>query len=225
MKIIYFVDKKPEEILTLKKPLIFNFFNMHSLYLFNNNSQFRKSLSNENSVNFPDGKLISIKLGVSQKRGPTFTKHFLLSGNSKLKKHFFIGNVNKKKLSKITDIPRKNIYSYDLPFIKELEFPKREKYSILKKLKSFKPDFVWVCIGNPKQEILSNYLYTKYPTNYFNVGAGMDFLLGKKSESPRFFRKICLEWFYRGLTDFKHSKIKIWRSILAILYLNKIYLK
>jgi len=202
--------------------LVFNFLNTESLWHYKNNKLYGNLISNKNNINFPDGKYISFKLNLKQQRGPSFTKSFLLSDIAKVKRHFFIGNCTRKKLNQVTNIPIKNIEIYAPPYINGLEFSEEEKNKILKSLKIFKPDYIWVAIGAPKQEILSNQLYSKYKCTYINIGAAIDFLTKVKSEAPSMWVKLKLEWLYRLITDFKHSKKKVYRSIIGLRYLSLI---
>lgn len=199
---------------------VFNFLNVESLWHYKNNKLYRNLIFNKDNINFPDGKYISFKLNLKQQRGPSFTKFFLLSDVAKSKKHFVIGNCTKKRLSQITKIPFKNVDAYNPPYITGLEFSEDEKNKIFKSLKIFKPDYIWVAIGAPKQEILSNQLYSKYKCTYINVGAAIDYLTKVKSEAPIIWVKLKLEWLYRLITDFKHSKKKVYRSIIGLKYLR-----
>jgi N-acetylglucosaminyldiphosphoundecaprenol N-acetyl-beta-D-mannosaminyltransferase len=201
---------------------IFNFQNLYSVWLFNKNILFKKQILKSGNINFPDGKILSFFLRTPQIRGPTFTKEKLMNEESKKEKHFFIGNLDLKKLSVISNIPVSKLESYNPPMIEGNEFPPNEIKKIVSKIKEFKPDNVWVGIGNPKQEILSNQLFEIFPGKYFNVGAGLDFFMCKKKEAPLFFRRLGLEWFYRLVTDFKHSWKKVWRSFIALFYLNSV---
>jgi len=225
---VYLTSNTPEEIILLNKPKIMTFFNMNSVFWFFNNEKYREIISKESNVLFPDGRILSLKLRTYQQRGPGFTKRFLISNSSiKEKKHFFIGldDYDAKVLSKKTGINTKKIGFYNPPFIRGIEFQNPERKKILKIIKKFKPDFIWVCLGGPKQDILSNFLYEKYRGFYFNIGAGMDFLLSRKKESPGFFRIFGIEWLYRLLTDFNTTKKKAWRSFIAIKYLKNVELK
>jgi exopolysaccharide biosynthesis WecB/TagA/CpsF family protein len=128
-----------------------------------------------------------------------------------------------KDLKQLIDVfPKlKNSKAYVPSYIQGITFPKNEITSMIKELKKFKPDYVWVCIGNPKQEILANQLYKEYTTLYFNIGAATDFLLKRKKELPLIFRRLGLEWLYRLITDFKYSWKKVWGSLIGLIYLRK----
>ncbi|GEM_PF-1176975 len=211
-----------------KKRLSLNFLNQHDVYQFKNIEKFRKAITGKNNLNMVDGFFVSLFLSlkrfkkVIRVRGPTFTKDFLsnkkLSGN---KKHFFIGLEKEDLISlKKNLFHLKRLECYNPPYIKEIEFPPREIDKIAKKINLFKPDFVWVGIASPKQNIISQALFKKTKVKYFvNIGAGLDFLLGKKKEAPFLVQKLGMEWLYRLITDFKYSKKKVWRSLVGVWYL------
>jgi exopolysaccharide biosynthesis WecB/TagA/CpsF family protein len=209
----------PLEILEEKK--VFNFINLNTIWWLRKDNFYRGLMLSKGNINFPDGKILAFFSRLKQVRGPTFTRDFLMSKKAKNKKHFFIGleRMDLEKLSKITKIPIKRLYCYNPPYIKTLEFSFEERKKIVNLLKKVKPNFIWVCVGSPKQEVLANQLFEKFRGAYFNVGVATDFLLGKKEEAPSVFRKFGLEWFYRLVTDFKYSKKKVWRSFVGTKYL------
>lgn len=214
-------NKAVKESLSKNNKNVYNFINANTLWWIKNSSIYYELIKGKCNLNFIDGRVLSFILSVKQNRGPSFTKSFLISTIAKKKKHFFIGleEIDKKNLSDKTKIPIKNIYSYNPSYIKEIEFSSEERKKIVSLLKKEKPSFVWVCVGSPKQEVLSNQLFDFYKSNYFNIGAALDFMLGKKEEAPKIFQKLGLEWFYRLVTDFKYSKRKVWRSFLGLIYL------
>jgi len=217
-----------------KQKRVVNFLNLHDIYQFNKEPIFKKSFSKNKNINVMDGFVISAYLSLSNSkkisriRGPAFTKDFLSTPNlSKTKKHFFIGleKPDLKKLQKKFSHLKK-VSAYNPPYIKELKFPDKEIKRIISLINKTKPDYVWVGIGCPKQNILSAELSEKTNAQYFmNVGAALDFLLGKKEEAPLIIRKLGVEWLYRLITDFKHSKKKVWRSLMGLKYLKNVELK
>ena len=88
-----------------------------------------------------------------------------------------------------------------------------------------KANCVWVCVGSPKQNILTNSLFDKTKANFFfNVGAALDFILKKKKEAPKLVREMGVEWLYRLITDFKYSRKKVWRSFVGLIYISGVRL-
>jgi exopolysaccharide biosynthesis WecB/TagA/CpsF family protein len=221
MEKLTFTEKTPEKILSENKTGILNFQNLYSVYLFNNEPDYKKAISSPNNFIFPDGRILSLFLGIKQVRGPSFTKYFLQNKINQNQKHFFILPEKKDLNQLIKKFPKlKNAKAYSPPYIQNTTFSKEEVSKIIKQLKQFKPDYVWICIGNPKQEILANQLYKEYPALYFNIGAATDFLLERKKELPLIFRRLGLEWLYRLITDLKYSWKKVLGSFIGLGYLN-----
>lgn len=230
-----FSPKSPKDFINkISGKYIFNFENMNGLYYFCNLREFREAVSSKNSINFIDSAILFFytklknKMNINRNRGPTFTRSFL-SKSSKDDKHFFIG-IEEKDISMISEkfpnLSLKNLYSYNPTFIKEFIFDKKEVEKIAKLINKSKPNYIWVCVGSPKQSILSYQLFKRTrEVFFFNVGAAMDFIIGRKKESPKIFQNIGLEWLYRLATDFNNSKKKVIRSFMAIRYLNRIRVK
>ncbi len=212
-----------------KSRRIFNFLNLHDLYQFSREMKFKNSILDKQNMNFVDGFVISVYLSILNLRkisrisGPTFTERVLsnkeLSGN---KKHFFIGPERedirelKKKFGHL-----KNVGFYNPPYVQGISFSREEIEEISNRINEKKSDYVWVGVGCPKQNILSSSLIKKTNAKYFmNVGAALDFVLGKKKQAPKIIRSLGIEWIYRLITDFKHSRKKVWRSLKGLGNLN-----
>lgn len=212
-----------------KKKIIFNFLNAYSIYLFKKNEFFREVVSKKRNFNFIDGFTVSFFLSLknfkilSRLRGPDFTQ-FLLEDKDLLegKKHFFIGFEEKDLddvCGKYEYVKKKNIFAYNPPYIKTIKFSDAEISKMIKMINKHEIDYLWIGVGNPKQEILANDLYNKVKAKYiFNVGAAFDFILEKKKRAPKLVQNLGIEWFYRLITDFKYSWKKVWRSLLGSLY-------
>ena len=219
----------------LKK--IFSFINSYSIHLFNNNKKFKTSISNDYNINLIDGAPVALILSLKRfkkfKRttGPDFT-NFLLNDNDLMKdrKHFFIG-LEEKDLevlfNKYPLLKKENVIVYNPPYIETLEFQTEEINKICRMVNKFSTNYLWIGIGNLKQEILANILFNKVSIGYiFNVGAALDFITSKKKRAPKIFQKCGLEWAYRLCTDFRHSWKKVWRSFSSMfLMLKKIEVK
>ncbi|MBU3923548.1 MAG: WecB/TagA/CpsF family glycosyltransferase [Nanoarchaeota archaeon] len=227
-----FQDKNEKELFKFlksnKERKILSFLNQHDLYQLNNEPLFKEALLKKYNLNFIDGSTISVYLSLTNLRkiprirGPTFTKDFLSEKNlSKNKRHFFIG-LEKKDIQRLKKkLPHlNNTESYNPPFIKFIQFSQEEIKKMSKLINKYKADYVWVGIGCPKQNILTDTLFRKTKAQYFvNIGAGLDFLLEKKKEAPSLVRKLGIEWLYRLVTDFKHTFKKVDKSFISLIYL------
>lgn len=74
---------------------------------------------------------------------------------------------------------------------------------------TYKPDFVWVAIGTPKQDLLISELCKYYPGRYIGIGAAINFV--GQSEAPIIFQKIGMEWLYRLIRNPR----RLWRRYLV----------
>lgn len=213
-----------------KNRKIINFLNLESLHDFSTNKEYKNLLNSKNHLNFIDGTTMTLFLSlmnlkkIPKNRGPTFTKEFLSSPKkTKNKKHLFIIASGELPYKKLPHLNKKLLRYHYPPFIKETKFSKKEIRKMSKLINDFKPDFVWLGISSPKQHFLAQDLFEKTSVKYFfTVGAAFDFLIGRKKESPIIFNKLGVEWIYRGITDFKHSKKKILKSFIALKHLKNI---
>ncbi|MEM3091185.1 MAG: WecB/TagA/CpsF family glycosyltransferase [Candidatus Pacearchaeota archaeon] len=237
MKNLFFSEKKDviKMILESKKGLTFNFVNLHDLYWFIKNENFRKILSKNDNINSIDSFILSFLFSIYNLKkveryiGTDFAYFILKNSRFTNKKHLFLGikkEDSKRFYDKFKYLNQKNLFFYNPPYIKDLNFQKREIEKISKIINSKKIDFVWIGLGCPKQNFLSNELSKRVRVEaFFNVGAVLDFITEKKKMAPNIIRKIGLEWFYRFLTDFKHSRIKVYRSFIGLLHINRAKLR
>ena len=64
------------------------------------------------------------------------------------------------------------------------------------------PDFVFVGLGSPKQDVLINMLRLKLPNVWWlGVGVSFSFVAGEISRAPDWAKNNGLEWFYRFLAE------------------------
>lgn len=207
-----------------KEKTIFNFLNSQSIYCFKTKKEYREVILRPHNFNFIDGGVISLYLRGKRLRGPSFTDSFIRDKDLVFEgKHFFIG-YEKKDLDyickKYKNLDRKKVFCYNPPYIKGINFSKEEIAKISKLVNSKKVDYVWVGVGSPKQEILSNAIYPTIKTKFiFNIGAALDFIADKKSEAPEITRRMYLEWLYRFITDFKYSRKKVWQSVIGTVHM------
>lgn len=230
---LLFTSKSKEKLKDLileynQDKIIFNFLNLYSVYLYQKDKEFREAIDSreEDSITLVDGSPIAVFLKAKRLRGTDFSR-FLINDLSLLnnKKHFFIG-LTEDELNLISNkslLNRNDLYAYNPSYITSNKFSNEEIDKIAKLINKSNVDYLWVGVGNPKQEILASDLYDKVNVNFiFNVGAAFDFILEKKKEAPRLIQELGIEWLYRFITDFKHSYIKVYKSLIGLFYLPKI---
>ena len=112
--------------------------------------------------------------------------------------------VPSEEIAKVLEKECENCKCYVPPFFKvdETQYTKI-KDDILELLGSFKPDFLFIGLGFPKQEILARDLYMKRLDNNLHMpltlllGASFEFYIGAVNRAPLWMQKIGMEWFYR----------------------------
>ncbi len=75
-----------------------------------------------------------------------------------------------------------------------------ELVNIVERIAEVKPEFIFLAVGSPQQEILARMI--KNVTNngvVLCIGASIDYLTGKEKRAPLFIQNISLEWLYRFL--------------------------
>lgn len=79
---------------------------------------------------------------------------------------------------------------------------KKSEQLYLKNILSFKPNFIWIGIGSPKQVLIADWLKTNSSgILIFCVGAAFDFLSGRKKQAPAWVQRNGLEWLYRFFSE------------------------
>jgi len=215
---------------------IFNFLNSHDIYHFNKDDVFRESVEGKENLNYIDGFMATLYLSLKKLKrvprlsGPELIKKFFADEElSKKGKHLFLGFEENDLDSfhrRFSHLDKKSLFAHNPPYIKGIKFPKEEIKKISKIIDSKKIDFVWVGVGSPKQNILSKELFINSNAKYFfSIGAALDFVLERKKRAPKWTQELGLEWLYRLITDFNHTRKKAWRSFVANFYLHKIDLR
>lgn len=182
--------------------------NVHTTVMAFRDENYRK-IQNESWMSLPDGKPLSI---VSKKRGfenagrvpgPDLMPKVFERSEEKKYRHFFYGSTEQTLKMLEQNLREKYPYleiagMYSPPFRKLTE---EEDNEIIEKINGARPDFVWVALGAPKQEIWMAEHKNKICALMIGVGAAFDFEAGTVKRAPKWMQEMCLEWFYRILQD------------------------
>ena len=193
-----------------KLPLILNFINAYSYYCFFNNPKYRKSA--ENAVNLPDGiSILWVSYIYNRKvpfriTGTDAFMYYLQRAKTQNKKVLFIGsNRNTKSLfqKKLDNEYIGLVYKYISPTYFASEMSENENKMILDTIKGFKPNYIFVGLSAPKQEIWSYSNRNEFSEVevILNVGAAFNFFAGTEKRAPLFLRKVGLEGVFRTLIN------------------------
>lgn len=166
-------------------------------------------IQNQAAMALPDGKPLSIvsrSRGFSEAQrvpGPDLMLVIFEHSREKGYRHFFYGS--KEETLKKLEINLKEKYPYlqiagmyAPPF---RAMTKEEDEQAIQMINDAKPDFIWVALGAPKQEIWMNAHMNQLTGVMLGVGAAFDFHAGTVKRAPKWVQEMCLEWFYRILQD------------------------
>ncbi len=128
--------------------------------------------------------------------------------------HYFYGGKNNQTLLQLCDNLRKTypdiqiVGGYSPPF---RELTVEEDNAICEEINRLKPDFLWVGIGAPKQEMwMWKHQYEILGTRMLGVGAGFNFFAGTLDKAPEWIEHAGLEWLFRLLKEPK----RLWRRYI-----------
>ena len=182
----------------------FSFSNIHLFIEGHKNKDVKNALNNA-VANFPDGKGISLSLkilGVRFKgrvRGADLMHKLCEYSAKNGKKIFLYGNtesVLERLQMKLKELyPGINIVGAISPPFRELFDIEDNK--IIQQINTADPDYLFVSLGAPKQELWMAAHKGKIKVLQFGVGAAFDFIAGNVKEAPKWMQQHALEWLYR----------------------------
>lgn len=179
--------------------------NVHTTVTAFEDSEYLK-VQNGGIMAIPDGGPLST---VGQKRGYKNMKRttgpslmgeiFSIPGY----RHYFYGStqetLDKLKNELIKKYPGIQIVGmYSPPFRPMTD---DEDKVIVELINETKPDFVWIGLGAPKQEMWMAAHQGKVNGLMIGVGAGFDYYAGNIERAPEWMQKSNLEWFFRLMQD------------------------
>ena len=177
------------------------FVNTRTLRLAQLNNEYHRVLSGS-LLNFPDGQPL-IWLGNKLKEsnfnrisGPELMRKFLFDELSQKMNHFFLGDTEETLLALRNKYESNTKVSghFSPPFV---DFEELDVDLIANKILRSKANIVWVGLGSPKQDLISEKLSKLLPNViFFNVGAAFRFLLGEYKMPNKLVQKLCLTGMY-----------------------------
>ena len=192
------------------------FVDLTSLVHSYNNPDFREVL-NASLVNSCDGSYIAMtaskiyKKNLIQYIGPDFFEKFLYKKGS----HLILGSTEEVYEKIVHRLTRNgsndsNISYLSVPFKDVNEFDYDQIASVINKRE---PNYIWVSLGAPKQEIFMNKLFPHIDKGVLlGVGAALNYFSGTIKEIPEWTKKMHVVWVYRLLTEPK-KQIKRLKTI------------
>ncbi|MDA9045006.1 WecB/TagA/CpsF family glycosyltransferase [Gammaproteobacteria bacterium] len=173
-----------------------------------------KKIINKN-IGYPDGygAVLALKSKGIHSRKIAGCELWLEIIEKNLNKNFYFIGSTDEVLNKCIQKLKKNyagirIAGYRNGFL-ESEGEEELKNQLLK----HKPDFVFVAMGSPRQELLMENLIKIFPTMYMGLGGSFDVYSGSTKRAPKLFIRLNLEFLWRRLAQpFKFNRI--WALII-----------
>lgn len=166
-------------------------------------------VQNEAAVIFADGAPVADyqkKHGCPQAErvaGPDFMEEIFKRSYEKGYRHYFYGS-REETLSKLKSNLEKRFPGIEIvgiyapPFEKKL---KKDYGEDIERINAARPDFIWVGLGAPKQELWMYKQKGRVCGLMLGVGAGFDFHAGVVKRAPKWMQRCKMEWFYRFLQE------------------------
>lgn len=156
--------------------------------------------------------------------GPSYMEEIFKVSGEKGYRHYFYGSTNEtlqNLYNKLNErYPGINIVGMYSPPFRNLTDEEDKK--VIVEINKTTPDFIWVGLGAPKQEIWMAKHFGQVNGFMVGVGAGFDYFAGNITRAPEWMQRCNLEWLYRLRQDPKrlfkryfYTNIKfIWKAVL-----------
>lgn len=181
------------------------FVNVHTLVSSLKDKKLRSI--NNNSLNAMDGmpvvwyaKLVQGRYKASKVCGPDLMLKCMDEGRKRDWKHYFLGGTEQVLEDLVVSMqnrfPGVKIVGWHSPAFRELT--DQEDATLVQLINDAKPDFLWVGLGAPKQELwIASHLDRIHAPVQLGVGAAFNFHSGHIQRAPKWMQKSGLEWLYR----------------------------
>lgn len=182
--------------------------NVHTTVMSCDDPSYRK-IQNDALMAIPDGGPLSTigrKRGYPDMRrtaGPSLMEQLFMVSAEYGYRHFFYGSTP-ETLGKLRSVleatyPGLQIAGMESPPFSPLT--QEEDRLAVERINRTRPDFVWVGLGAPKQEIWMSQHREKISGLMIGVGAGFDYFAGNIRRAPDWMQKHNLEWLFRLMQD------------------------
>lgn len=193
-----------------------------------------KAIQNGGFMAIPDGKPLSIVSKIrgfkeaERVTGPDLMEEIFKISEENGYRHYFYGSTKetlealKGKLNE--KYPNMKIVGmYSPPFRK---LTKDEDREVVEYINISNPDFIWIGLGAPKQEIWMSEHKNNIKGLMLGVGAGFDYHAECIKRAPKVMQSLSLEWLYRLLQDPKRLFRRYFETnIKFIYYISRNYLE
>lgn len=193
--------------------------NVHTTVTAYEDQEYRR-VQNGGIMAIPDGGPLS---SVGQKRGfknmkriagPSLMGEIFKISASKGYWHYFLGSTD-ETLEKLRSVLTESYPGIQIAGMYSPPFRPMtddEDKAVVERINGTTPDFVWVGLGAPKQEMWMAAHQGRVKGLMVGVGAGFDYHAGNLERAPEWMQKNNLEWAYRLLQDPRRLLGRYWHS-------------
>jgi len=178
------------------------------------------AVQNGGIIAMPDGGPLSAlgrKRGYKNMKrttGPSYMGEIFKVSAKRGYRHYFYGSTE-ETLEKLY-----NVLTHDYPGIEIVgmysppfrPLTEGEDKAVIERINEVNPDFVWIGLGAPKQEIRMAEHQGKIKGFMVGVGAGFDYYAGNIDRAPQWMQEHNLEWIYRLIQDPRRLFSKYWNT-------------
>lgn len=198
--------------------------NVHTTVMASENSEYQE-IQNGAVMALPDGAPLSQYarkkgyVGAERVTGPDLMKRILAESAEKGWKHFFYGSTE-ETLTKLQEVIKERYQGIRVcgmisPPFRPLTLD--EDDDIISRINDAEPDFVWVGLGAPKQEVWMSAHQNKIQGLMIGVGAAFDYEVGNIKRAPKWMQRMSLEWLYRLIQDPERLFLRYFRTNIKFL--------
>lgn len=159
-------------------------------------------------------------LPIARVCGPDFMPALMDEGRKVGAKHYLYGGAPgvADRLAKLmaARFPGLEVVGVYSPPVREVNAA--DDRADLERINAAKPDFVWVGLGSPKQDLwIARYRGALAAPALLAVGAAFDFHSGRRRRAPRWMQRGGLEWLHRLAMEPRRLGARYTKSNLAFL--------
>lgn len=162
----------------------------------------------ESFMSVPDGKPLSV-IGKKQcpemnrVTGPDLMRRIFEESKERSLRHYFYGNTadNLERLISAlhNNYPWLCIVGFEPSAFRDMS--EQEESELVERINATKPDFIWVALGAPRQELFCHRMRGRANGLMIGVGGAFNVLAGIVPEAPRWIQDLSLEWLYRLIQE------------------------
>lgn len=181
--------------------------NAHTTVMAHDDPEYYR-VQTESLMSLPDGKPLSIVgrksiPAMDRVTGPDLMREIFKVSEGHGYRHFFYGNTSEGLSALVNelkrDYPYLNVCGYEPSVFRPLS--SEEELELVERINLTNPDFVWVALGAPRQEIFCHKMRGRINGLMIGVGGAFNILAGITPEAPVWMQNLSLEWLYRLIQE------------------------